>query len=61
MYFLFSTFRYAEAHKMKLKADALEVWELEKWHRYNVNVLHSNQCTLTFVYSIVFIICIEIQ
>lgn len=23
---------YAEAHKMKLKADALEAWELEKWH-----------------------------
>jgi hypothetical protein len=27
--FLFS---YAEAHKIKLKADALEAWELEKWH-----------------------------
>jgi hypothetical protein len=25
--------RYAEAHKIKLKADALEAWELEKWHR----------------------------
>ena len=23
---------YAEAHKMKLKGDALEAWELEKWH-----------------------------
>lgn len=23
---------YGEAHKMKLKADALEAWELEKWH-----------------------------
>jgi len=23
---------YAEAHKLKLKADALEAWELEKWH-----------------------------
>jgi hypothetical protein len=23
---------YAEAHKIKLKADALEAWELEKWH-----------------------------
>ena len=22
---------YAEAHKMKLKSDALEAWELEKW------------------------------
>lgn len=40
-YFLFSFFlniiyiffhRYAEAHKIKLKADALEAWELEKWH-----------------------------
>lgn len=25
-------YSYAEAHKMKLKADALEAWELEKWH-----------------------------
>jgi hypothetical protein len=25
-------FSYAEAHKIKLKADALEAWELEKWH-----------------------------
>eukprot|EP01038_Epipyxis_sp_PR26KG_P013065 gene13065-17514_t len=23
---------YAEAHKIKLKSDALEAWELEKWH-----------------------------
>jgi len=23
---------YAEAHKIKLKGDALEAWELEKWH-----------------------------
>jgi hypothetical protein len=23
---------YSEAHNMKLKADALEAWELEKWH-----------------------------
>ena len=23
---------YAEAHKIKLKADAVEAWELEKWH-----------------------------
>lgn len=23
---------YAEAHKMKLKGDALEAWEIEKWH-----------------------------
>lgn len=22
---------YAEAHKMKLKSDALEAWELEQW------------------------------
>lgn len=22
---------YAEAHKMKLKSDALEAWELERW------------------------------
>lgn len=30
---LFSIFySYAEAHKIKLKADALEAWELEKWH-----------------------------
>ena len=26
------TCSYAEAHKIKLKADALEAWELEKWH-----------------------------
>ena len=26
------TFSYAEAHKIKLKSDALEAWELEKWH-----------------------------
>lgn len=25
-------FSYAEAHKIKLKSDALEAWELEKWH-----------------------------
>lgn len=25
-------FSYSEAHKIKLKADALEAWELEKWH-----------------------------
>lgn len=23
---------YAEAHKIKLKSDALEAWELERWH-----------------------------
>lgn len=27
-----SLFSYAEAHKIKLKSDALEAWELEKWH-----------------------------
>lgn len=27
-----SGFSYAEAHKIKLKSDALEAWELEKWH-----------------------------
>jgi len=25
-------YSYAEAHKIKLKSDALEAWELEKWH-----------------------------
>ena len=34
MYFIFFILsdRYAEAHKIKVKADALEAWELEKWH-----------------------------
>ena len=33
LYFSFYLFfSYAEAHKIKLKADALEAWELEKWH-----------------------------
>ena len=27
-----TTNSYAEAHKIKLKSDALEAWELEKWH-----------------------------
>lgn len=27
-----SPLSYAEAHKIKLKADALEAWELERWH-----------------------------
>jgi hypothetical protein len=33
---------YAEAHKIKLKADALEAWELEKWHcdRQQVDNVH---------------------
>ena len=30
--YLFVTSSYAEAHKIKLKSDALEAWELEKWH-----------------------------
>ena len=29
---MFSVYSYAEAHKIKLKGDALEAWELEKWH-----------------------------
>lgn len=31
-FLMFISFSYAEAHKIKLKADALEAWELEKWH-----------------------------
>ena len=25
-------YSYAEAHKIKLKADAVEAWEMERWH-----------------------------
>lgn len=31
-FFLTCIYSYAEAHKIKLKADAVEAWELEKWH-----------------------------
>lgn len=39
---------YAEAHKIKLKADALEAWELEKWHsdRQQVGVPGGAGCVL---------------
>lgn len=30
-WFLFAYCSYAEAHKMKLKSDTLETWEVEKW------------------------------
>lgn len=36
---------YAEAHKMKLKADALEAWELEKWQQQRQAEMHQKEST----------------
>lgn len=36
---------YAEAHKMKLKADALEAWEIEKWQSVRQQELITKETT----------------
>jgi hypothetical protein len=40
---------YAEAHKIKLKSDALEAWELEKWHGERQQDLLQKESKFKFV------------
>ena len=47
---------YAEAHKIKLKSDALEAWELEKWHSERQQDLLQKEGNITvggvFIYKL---------
>jgi hypothetical protein len=39
---------YAEAHKMKLKSDALEAWELEKWRNKRQQEMFQREQKVSF-------------